>query len=228
MLQGALTALRAARSTCATRTSCAPGGWGLGGGCWDAGRCDPALAVQADAPGNDSAPDFGVPLRVREQGYRVVYQPDALLYEDALAATSDEYAPRVRVALRAFQDIWRRRWTPRATDVAGSCGRTRCCATWRSCSRCTCPARRLANEPGRAVWRGAMIAQVALTPPPCMAKSPTARRAWPAWPPTLRAGRPRVLAVPVQAAGHLEAAHMTPPTGRTARSAAGPRRAGRA
>jgi len=53
----------------------------------------------------DQLPDFVQPLRVREQGYRVVYEPEALLYEDALAATGDEYRMRVRVALRAFHAL---------------------------------------------------------------------------------------------------------------------------
>lgn len=50
----------------------------------------------------DQLPDFVEPLTVREQGYRVVYQPEARLYEDALADTHDEFRMRVRVALRAF------------------------------------------------------------------------------------------------------------------------------
>jgi len=45
------------------------------------------------------------PLTVREQGYRVIYQPEALLYEDALASTSDEFRMRVRVGLRAFHAL---------------------------------------------------------------------------------------------------------------------------
>lgn len=53
----------------------------------------------------DQLPDFVQPLLVREQGYRVVYQPAALLYEDALAATGDEYRMRVRVSLRAFHAL---------------------------------------------------------------------------------------------------------------------------
>jgi len=53
----------------------------------------------------DQLPDFVQPLAVREQGYRVVYQPRALLYEDALAAAADEYRMRVRVSLRAFHAL---------------------------------------------------------------------------------------------------------------------------
>jgi cellulose synthase/poly-beta-1,6-N-acetylglucosamine synthase-like glycosyltransferase len=50
----------------------------------------------------DQLPDFVAPLQVREQGYRVVYQPAARLYEDALAETADEFRMRVRVSLRAW------------------------------------------------------------------------------------------------------------------------------
>ena len=50
----------------------------------------------------DQLPDFVAPLTVREKGYRVVYEPSARLYEDALADTEDEFRMRVRVSLRAW------------------------------------------------------------------------------------------------------------------------------
>ena len=53
----------------------------------------------------DQLPDFVQPLTVREQGYRVVYEPRALLYEDALAEADDELRMRVRVGLRAFHAL---------------------------------------------------------------------------------------------------------------------------
>ncbi len=53
----------------------------------------------------DQLPDFVQPLTVREQGYRVVYEPRALLYEDALAQAGDEFRMRVRVTLRAFHAL---------------------------------------------------------------------------------------------------------------------------
>lgn len=53
----------------------------------------------------DQLPDFVQPLQVREQGLRVVYEPRALLYEDALAEVEDEFRMRVRVGLRAFHAI---------------------------------------------------------------------------------------------------------------------------
>lgn len=50
----------------------------------------------------DQLPDFVLPLRVVEQGYRVVHEPGALLQEPALRESSDEYRMRVRVSLRAL------------------------------------------------------------------------------------------------------------------------------
>lgn len=51
---------------------------------------------------SDQLPDFVQPLKVIEQGYRVVYEPEALLMEPTLNTSKDEYRMRVRVALRAF------------------------------------------------------------------------------------------------------------------------------
>src|SRR5690606_34030343 len=50
----------------------------------------------------DQLPDFVQPLKVVEQGYRVVYEPDALLKELALDNSDREYRMRVRVSLRAL------------------------------------------------------------------------------------------------------------------------------
>lgn len=50
----------------------------------------------------DQLPDFVQPLRVVEQGFRVVYEPEALLREDALKSGGAEYRMRVRVSLRAL------------------------------------------------------------------------------------------------------------------------------
>lgn len=57
----------------------------------------------------DQLPDFVLPLGVVEQGYRVVYEPDALLNEDALTTQGAEYRMRVRVALRSFWALWDKR-----------------------------------------------------------------------------------------------------------------------
>jgi hypothetical protein len=53
----------------------------------------------------DQIPDFILPLKVVEKGFRVVYEPAAILREDALKQPSDEYRMRVRVALRSLQAI---------------------------------------------------------------------------------------------------------------------------
>lgn len=51
----------------------------------------------------DDLPDLVLPLRVVASGFRVVYEPKALLTEDANSNPRDEYRMRVRVSLRA---IW--------------------------------------------------------------------------------------------------------------------------
>ncbi len=56
----------------------------------------------------DQLPDFLQPLKVFEKGYKVVYEPEALLKEDALGDSGQEYKMRVRVILRslwALQDM---------------------------------------------------------------------------------------------------------------------------
>lgn len=57
----------------------------------------------------DQLPDFVLPLTVVEQGYRVVYEPDAVLTEETLTTQSSEYRMRVRVALRALWALWDKR-----------------------------------------------------------------------------------------------------------------------
>lgn len=54
----------------------------------------------------DQLPDFVLPLKVVERGYRVVYEAEAVLREKALGDTSDEYRMRVRVSLRALWALW--------------------------------------------------------------------------------------------------------------------------
>jgi len=50
----------------------------------------------------DQLPDFVLPLKVVGQGYRVVYEPEAILKEPSLKEPKDEYKMRVRVALRSL------------------------------------------------------------------------------------------------------------------------------
>jgi glycosyltransferase involved in cell wall biosynthesis len=54
----------------------------------------------------DQLPDFVLPLKIIEQGYRVVYEPDAVLEEPLLTGSKDEYNMRVRVALRSLWTLW--------------------------------------------------------------------------------------------------------------------------
>ncbi|WLE96817.1 MAG: glycosyltransferase family 2 protein [Candidatus Electrothrix communis] len=51
---------------------------------------------------SDQLPDFVQPLKVVEKGFRVVYESSALLKEDSLQESRDEYRMRVRVTLRAL------------------------------------------------------------------------------------------------------------------------------
>jgi glycosyltransferase involved in cell wall biosynthesis len=57
----------------------------------------------------DQLPDFVLPLNVVEQGRRVVYDPDAKVYEAALGAAADEFRMRVRVSLRALWALFDKR-----------------------------------------------------------------------------------------------------------------------
>ena len=50
----------------------------------------------------DQLPDLVLPLAVIEQGYRVIFAPQAIQQEETLTNESAEYRMRVRVALRAF------------------------------------------------------------------------------------------------------------------------------
>ncbi|WP_321371041.1 glycosyltransferase family 2 protein [uncultured Desulfuromusa sp.] len=54
----------------------------------------------------DQLPDFVQPLMVVEQGYRVVYEPKAILKESSLDNAADEYRMRVRVSLRAMWALY--------------------------------------------------------------------------------------------------------------------------
>jgi cellulose synthase/poly-beta-1,6-N-acetylglucosamine synthase-like glycosyltransferase len=57
----------------------------------------------------DQLPDFVLPLSVVEQGRRVVYEPEAVVYEPGLARAEDEFRMRVRVALRALWGLYDKR-----------------------------------------------------------------------------------------------------------------------
>ena len=57
----------------------------------------------------DQLPDFVLPLNIVESGHRVVYEPDAILFEESLESGISEYRMRVRVALRALWAMWDKR-----------------------------------------------------------------------------------------------------------------------
>ena len=54
---------------------------------------------------SDQLPDFTLPLKIIDRGYRVVYDPSAILNEHSLNSSNDEYRMRVRVTLRALHSI---------------------------------------------------------------------------------------------------------------------------
>jgi cellulose synthase/poly-beta-1,6-N-acetylglucosamine synthase-like glycosyltransferase len=55
---------------------------------------------------HDYLPDFILPLRVVEKGFRVVYEPAAVLEEETLENSQDEMSMRVRVTARSFRTLW--------------------------------------------------------------------------------------------------------------------------
>lgn len=69
-----------------------------------------AIRRQYYVPMNaDQLPDFVLPLSVVEQGKRVVYEPDAVVYEPALSDAANEFRMRVRVSLRAMWALYDKR-----------------------------------------------------------------------------------------------------------------------
>jgi len=54
----------------------------------------------------DQLPDFVQPLKIVEKNKRVVYQPKAILKEEALSDNSSEFKMRVRVSLRALWALY--------------------------------------------------------------------------------------------------------------------------
>lgn len=58
---------------------------------------------------SDQLPDFVLPLNVIEQGKRVVYEPNAMLFEPALSIATEEFRMRVRVSLRALWALYDKR-----------------------------------------------------------------------------------------------------------------------
>ena len=66
-----------------------------------------AIRTELYQPMNtDQLPDFVLPLKVIDQGYRVVYESEAILKESSLKSPEDEYRMRVRVSLRALWALY--------------------------------------------------------------------------------------------------------------------------
>ena len=57
----------------------------------------------------DQLPDFVLSLDVVEQGFRAIYDPAAIVVEEALSTDFAEHKMRVRVALRGLWAIWDKR-----------------------------------------------------------------------------------------------------------------------
>lgn len=68
---------------------------------------------------NDQLPDFVQPLYIINKGYRVVYEPKAILREMALSDAESEYKMRVRVSLRSLWALWdmKKLFNPLSTGI---------------------------------------------------------------------------------------------------------------
>ncbi|MBN1493562.1 MAG: glycosyltransferase [Candidatus Omnitrophica bacterium] len=53
----------------------------------------------------EDLPDFVLPLTVMQKNYRVVYEPEAVIVEDANETHEEEFSMRVRVALRSIHAL---------------------------------------------------------------------------------------------------------------------------
>ena len=69
------------------------------------GGIDAVRASHYAAMREDQQPDFVLPLSVVQRGLRVVFVPQARLYEASLARAGDEFRMRTRVALRAWHAL---------------------------------------------------------------------------------------------------------------------------
>ncbi len=57
----------------------------------------------AEIPDSTIIDDFVIGMKVREQGFRMVYEPQAVAYEQTPARIADEWRRRVRIGAGAFQ-----------------------------------------------------------------------------------------------------------------------------
>ncbi|MBM4028638.1 MAG: glycosyltransferase family 2 protein [Planctomycetes bacterium] len=68
-----------------------------------------------DIPDNTIVDDFVLGMKVRETGARMVFEPDAVAYEEMPATVGDEWTRRVRIGAGDYQALWlcRRALLPR-------------------------------------------------------------------------------------------------------------------
>lgn len=56
-------------------------------------------------PGDTIVDDFVIPLRLMDRGYRVVYEPEAIAYEETTEDYAQEFGRRARIAAGNFQSL---------------------------------------------------------------------------------------------------------------------------
>ena len=54
----------------------------------------------------DIISDLVEPLKILEKGYRIVFEPDAVAYEETTETSNQEFSMRVRVISRGMQGLW--------------------------------------------------------------------------------------------------------------------------
>lgn len=54
----------------------------------------------------DVISDLVEPLRILEKGYRIVFEPEAIAYEETTEHAAEEFGMRVRVAVRGMRGLW--------------------------------------------------------------------------------------------------------------------------
>lgn len=70
------------------------------------GGIDAMKTVLHSKLNDDQLPDFVQPLKIIKKGFKVSYQPKAILHEVSLDDPEREYKMRVRVSLRALWALW--------------------------------------------------------------------------------------------------------------------------
>ena len=60
----------------------------------------------SEMPANTIVDDFVIGMKVREQGFRMIYDPEAVAYEELPATVADEWGRRTRIGAGDFQALW--------------------------------------------------------------------------------------------------------------------------